>query len=122
MNFAGELAGSDPMKRIAERVLSYRDHTYEYRLVKSLIGVLLSNVANNASDMIVDIGTATTGTPVTINSTQYTSPNFIRNAVIDAAGTLQPPQSTEAAPNNLQSLASISSQLKSCRHGFESPH
>jgi len=88
MSFAGELAGSDPMKRIAERVLSYWNRTYEYRLVKSLIGVLLSNVANNSSDMVVDISAATTGTPVTINGTQYTSPNFTRNAVIDAAGTL----------------------------------
>jgi hypothetical protein len=58
MSFAGELAGSNPMDRIAERVLAYWDRTYEYRLVKSLIGILLSNVANNGSDMVVDISTA----------------------------------------------------------------
>lgn len=88
MNFAGELAGSNPMDRIAERVLAYWDRTYEYRLVKSLIGILLSNVANSGSDMVVDISTATAGAPITINGTQYTAPTFTRNAVIDAAATI----------------------------------
>lgn len=88
MNFAGELAGSDPQQRIAERVVNYWNRTYEYRLVKSLIGILLSNVANNSSDMCVDISSATTGAPITINGTQYTSPSFTRNAVIDAASTI----------------------------------
>lgn len=87
-SFASELAGSDAMRRIAERVLSYWNRTYEWRLVQSLIGILLSNVANNASDMVVDISAASTGAPVTINGTQYTSPSFIRNAVIDAASTI----------------------------------
>jgi hypothetical protein len=87
-SFAGELAGSDPMRRIAERVNAYWDRTYEFRLVKSLIGILLSNVANNDSDMVVDISAATTGNPVTINGAQYTSPAFGRNAVIDAAYTI----------------------------------
>lgn len=88
MSFAGELAGSDPMTRIAERVLEYWNRTHEYRLVQSLIGILLSNVANSGSDMVVDISSATTGAPVTINGTQYTSPTFTRNAVIDATGTI----------------------------------
>lgn len=87
MSFAGEMAGSDPMTRIAERVLSYWNRTYEFRLVRSLIGVLLSNVANNAADMVVDISAASVGAPVIINGTQYTSPSFTRNAVIDAAFT-----------------------------------
>lgn len=88
MSFAGELAGSDPMARIAARIVAYWNRTYEYRLVQSLIGILLSNVANNASDMVVDISAATSSTPVTINGTQYTSPNFTRDAVIDAAATI----------------------------------
>jgi hypothetical protein len=41
-NFAGEMAGSDPMNRIANRLLDYWQRTYEYGLVQSLIGVLLS--------------------------------------------------------------------------------
>lgn len=87
-SFAGELAGSDPMQRIAQRVAAYWDRTYEFRLVKSLIGILLSNVANNSSDMVVDISAATTQNPVTINGEQYTSSGFCRDAVIDAAGTI----------------------------------
>lgn len=88
MSFAAELAGSDPMRRIAERVLAYWNRTYEYRLVQALIGVLLSNVANDNSDMVVDISAATSSNPVTVSGTQYTSPNFTRDAVIDAAGTI----------------------------------
>jgi hypothetical protein len=86
MNFAGDIAGSDPMQRIAERVVSYWDRTYEQRLIKSLIGILLSNVANNA-DMVVDISAATSDNPVTVDGSEYTSSSFSRNAVIDAAGT-----------------------------------
>jgi len=87
-SFAGELAGSDPMRRIAERINAYWNRTYEWRLVQSLIGILLSNVANNAADMVVDISAATTSNPVTINGAQYTSSAFGRNAVIDAAYTI----------------------------------
>jgi hypothetical protein len=87
-NFAGELAGSDPMQRITERLLEYWDRTYEYRLVQSLIGVLLSNVANNNSDMVVDISAAATDAPVSIDGVSYTDPGFTRDAVISAAGTI----------------------------------
>lgn len=88
MSLAGELAGSDPMRRIAERLQAYWTRTYEARLCQSLIGILLSNEANNSSDMIVDISSATAQAPITINGTQYTSPSFTRNAVIDAASTI----------------------------------
>lgn len=54
-SFAGELAGSDPMRRISERLQSYWALTYESRLRNSLVGILLSNVGNNSSDMVVDI-------------------------------------------------------------------
>jgi hypothetical protein len=87
-SFAGQLAGSDPIRRIAERVNAYWDRTYEYRLIKSLIGILLSNVANNDADMTVDISAAAAGNPVTINGTDYTSPSFTRDALIDAAFTI----------------------------------
>lgn len=87
-SLAGEIAGSDPMRRIAARVNAYWNRTYEFRLIKSLIGILLSNVANNSADMVVDISAATTENPVTINGAQYTSPAFGRNAVIDAAYTI----------------------------------
>lgn len=76
------------MMRIAQRVNAYWERTCEQRLIKSLIGILLSNVANDSADMTVDISAATTGNPVTINGAQYTSSAFGRNAVVDAAYTV----------------------------------
>lgn len=88
MSFASELAGSSALERIQSRVAAYWDQQFEQRLLKSLLGCMLSNIANNSGDMVVDISAATTGAPVTINGTQYTSPGFTRNAVIDAASTM----------------------------------
>lgn len=82
-DLATELAGSDPMRRVAERLQAYWVRQYEYRLSKSLYGILLSNVANNDSDMVVDISAATSGAPVVVNGESYTSPNLTRDAVID---------------------------------------
>ena len=55
MSLASELSGDDALARIQDRVSAYWARTFERRLVASLRGVLLSNVANNASDMVVDI-------------------------------------------------------------------
>lgn len=82
-DLATELAGSDPMRRVAERLQAYWTRQYEYRLSKSLYGILLGNVASNGSDMVVDISAATTGAPVVVNGESYTSPNLSRDAVID---------------------------------------
>lgn len=58
MSLGSELSGSDALRRIQERVLAYWDRQFEKRLISSLLGVLYSNVANNGSDMIVDISGA----------------------------------------------------------------
>jgi hypothetical protein len=55
MSLASELSGSDALQRIQSRVLAYWDRQWEKRLIASLRGVLLSNVANNSGDMVVDI-------------------------------------------------------------------
>ena len=55
MSLASELAGSDALTRVQNRVVAYWDRQYEKRLIASLLGVLYSNVANNGSDMVVDI-------------------------------------------------------------------
>jgi hypothetical protein len=86
-DLATELAGSDPMRRVAERLQAYWTRQYEYRLSKSLYGILLSNVANNDSDMVVDISGATSEAPVSVNGESYTSPNLVRDVVIDTVGT-----------------------------------
>lgn len=85
-DLAAELAGSDPLKRVAERLQAYWVRQYEYRLTKSLYGILLSNVANNAGDAVVDISAATTSAPVEVNGESYTSPNLSRDNLIDAVG------------------------------------
>ncbi|MGA7523485.1 MAG: hypothetical protein WBW84_13590 [Acidobacteriaceae bacterium] len=82
-DLATELAGSDPMQRVAERLQAYWVRQYEYRLSKSLYGILLSNVANDSGDMTMDVSSATTEAPVVINGESYTSPNLSRDVVID---------------------------------------
>jgi hypothetical protein len=77
MSLAAELAGSDPIVALRDRVTAYWDRQWERRLVASLIGILNSNVANNASDMVVDI-----------SGNSGTAAEFGATAVINAAATL----------------------------------
>ena len=77
MDLASELSGSDPLQRIRDRVQEYWNRTWERRLLASLTGVLYSNVANNAGDMVNDISSQT-----------GTAANFSATAVIQTAETL----------------------------------
>jgi hypothetical protein len=77
MSLASELAGSDALQRVQSRVQAYWNRQYERRLIASLLGVLYSNVANNASDMVNDISVAS-----------GTAADFSAIAVIDTAATL----------------------------------
>jgi hypothetical protein len=77
MNLASELAGADAIGRIQDRATAYWNRQTQRRLVASLNGILADNVANDASDMVVDIS-AEVGAAA----------NFSADAVIDAAGTL----------------------------------
>ena len=81
-DFASELSGDNALDRIQSRVLAYWDRVQERRLIASLIGVLYSNVNNNAADMVLDIS----GNTGQVGST--TSPLFNATAVIQAAATL----------------------------------
>ncbi len=74
-NLAAELAGDDPLARIQARVGAYWDRALTYRLIASLRGVLAANIANNGSDMVVDV-------------TATSAPEFNADAVINTAGTL----------------------------------
>jgi epsilon-lactone hydrolase len=62
MDLASELSGSDALARIQNRVLAYWERQWEKRLIASLLGVLYSNVANNAADMVIDISGASNQT------------------------------------------------------------
>jgi hypothetical protein len=55
MSLASELSGSLALQRIQDRVCAYWSRQWEKRIIATLLGVLASNVANNASDMVVDI-------------------------------------------------------------------
>src|SRR6185437_8467861 len=77
MSLASELSGSDALARIQSRVQAYWQRQYEARLIASLRGVLLSNVANDSSDMVNDISGAS-----------GTAADFSAEAVIDTCATL----------------------------------
>lgn len=56
-----ELAGSDPMKRIGNRVTNYWDRQMQKHLVSTMAGVFADNIANDGGDMVRDIGTDAAG-------------------------------------------------------------
>ena len=77
MDLAGELSGDSPLQRIKDRVAAYWTRHMEKRLIASLLGVLYSNVAANAGDMVLDI-----------SGQSGAAANFAATAVIQAAATL----------------------------------
>src|SRR5690606_19972418 len=60
---AAELAGDDPMRRTGERVVDYWVRQYQRILVATMAGVFADNVANDSSDMVIDIGSDSAGSP-----------------------------------------------------------
>jgi hypothetical protein len=80
-DLAGVLAGDDPMARIVARVNAYWDRQFQANLVATLTGVFADNVANDASDMVLDIGTDASGA---ITAAELIS----AEAVIDASYTM----------------------------------
>lgn len=56
-NLVADLAGSDPMQAIANSVSTYWERQFNTILVATLYGVMRDNVANDAGDMVNDIGT-----------------------------------------------------------------
>lgn len=70
-----ELAGSDPMQRIAARLDSYWQRQFQRRVLAIAVGLYNDNVAGNGGDMVVDISSTTPGTIVAAN--RFTSDGFI---------------------------------------------
>lgn len=77
MDLIGELSGSEPLQHIRNRFGTYWARQYQRRLIASLKGLLADNIANNNSDMVVDIS-GEAGNDAIFNA----------DAVIDAAGTM----------------------------------
>lgn len=62
MDIARELADSDPVGAITDRIGEYWAADDETRLVRSLLGVLADNKANDGGDMVVTVATDDIGT------------------------------------------------------------
>lgn len=76
-NLASELAGDSAITRIKDRAAAYWGRQAQKRLIASLNGIKASNIANNDSDMVVDISAGA-----------GSAAKFSASAVIDAIGTL----------------------------------
>lgn len=55
MDLVQELAGSSPMQHIRNRFGTYWVRQWQRRLIASLVGIMNDNIANDNSDMVVDI-------------------------------------------------------------------
>ncbi|HEX2242724.1 MAG TPA: phage coat protein [Gammaproteobacteria bacterium] len=77
MDLVAELAGSNPMQRIRNRFGVYWARRDQRRLISTLRGIYADNVANDAGDMVVNIGGAVGDAAV-----------FSAEAAIDAESTM----------------------------------
>lgn len=80
-NLVQELAGSDPMRRISERVGEYWARRFDDAAIATLRGVFADNITNDAGDMVEDISTDGAGA---IGAAERIS----AEAVMDAAQTM----------------------------------
>lgn len=80
-NLVQELAGSDPMRRIADRVGAYWARRMDDAAIAVLRGVFADNIANDAGDMVEDIS-SDSGTAIT------SAERISAEAVMDAAQTM----------------------------------
>lgn len=81
MDLTREMIGADPMQAIASRVADWWGREFQRHLIASMRGIVADNVANDASDMVIDIGTDAVGTPA---ATELIS----AEAIVDAHGTM----------------------------------
>lgn len=70
-----ELAGSDPMQRIANRVDSYWARQFQRRAIALAVGLYNENVASGNSDMVIDVSSQTPGAITDAN--RFTADGFI---------------------------------------------
>lgn len=58
-DLVGELAGSSPMQRIRDRFSIWWDRQWQRRLLSVCKGLLLENIADDSSDMVIDVSQET---------------------------------------------------------------
>jgi len=80
-NLVAELAGSDPMARIQERVSAWWARRFDDAIIATLRGVFADNIANDAGDMVVDIS-SDSGAAIT------SAERISATAVMDTAQTM----------------------------------
>src|SRR5215217_5617645 len=83
MDLVAELAGSDPLQLIRNRFGTYWQRQWQRRLIATVKGVIADNVANDASDMGLDISAVGDGK---FNSGAFTTASFTMG---DATGGLR---------------------------------
>lgn len=88
MDLVSELAGSDPMKRIVDRVTPWWGRDFEKIAIATLNGVINSNIVNNAADMVYAAGVGMSGAAPT--------------GGLDAVATLNAKQSMGDKANHLK--------------------
>lgn len=81
MDLVSELAGSNPMQRIRNRFGTYWTRQWQRRLVATAVGVAAANVANNSSDMVINIAIEDGNSATAANV-------FSRAAFVNAAFTM----------------------------------
>jgi hypothetical protein len=81
MDLARQLALADPLGAITNRIGHYWAVNSQQRVISTSMGILADNVANDASDMVIDVSIATGDTAAAANLIHA-------NAVIDAMATL----------------------------------
>lgn len=70
-DLTADLAGDDPMKAIANRVVDYWSREFEDILVATISGIIADNIATNAGDMVNDVSaTAGATAPAIIDTVQ----------------------------------------------------
>lgn len=90
-DLASEIAGANAMGRIKDRVEAYWVRQWQRRLIAGAQGILASNVANNASDMVHDVSTDAAGVPAAgevFSRTNFTSAAFTLGDAFDTTGVL----------------------------------
>ncbi len=77
MDLQAALASSDPMGKIKSRVSNYWARQFNKHAIATLSGILASNVANNAGDMVKNVATDAVGAPA---ATELMSAGLILDA------------------------------------------
>ncbi|TAN51577.1 MAG: hypothetical protein EPN21_06315, partial [Methylococcaceae bacterium] len=88
MDLAGELAGSDPARVIADSVARFWARDMQAMLIASLNGVIADNAANDGGDMVVNVATDAVGAPAANEKVSAGLLLTAKQTMGDAAGNL----------------------------------